>query len=440
MDWQEIRKELKEIKVNFDKSYKCITQNREVRQSTLNKHAQILVECFNEARQLICSEKERLTTSHLTQAVKFLNKFRENLLNVKTRHSLEVTIPTIFNTPVVSTLNQEIESIEDFELDIKKEDLHDLSIPAVITLPELSEEENSDTSSSSSITQKRITMTDSAATSREYVRQISSTIPEFDGKKVNLNRFLTALRLTDLTKGDQEMLAVEVIKTKIIGPLSYKVENETTIIGIISVLKASVKGESPDVIKAKLLNTQQRGKTAAQYTTEIENLRSSLEAAYIDDGLDSNNADKFATKEAITAMTKNCEHDKLKTILEAGNFNTMNSVIEKYIHCCTEMTGNSNSVLFYNSRGHFRGNNNRGNYQNRGNGRGNYNNYNNNYRSRGGYRGGNRGRGGNQNNNRGGGYYRGNQNQNQNNRNNNNNSVRNVQSENPTAPLSNSQQ
>lgn len=96
MDWQEIRKELKEIKVNFDKSYKCITQNREVRQSTLNKHAQILVECFNEARQLICSEKERLTTSHLRQAVKFLNEFRENLLNVKTRHNLQLASIPIY--------------------------------------------------------------------------------------------------------------------------------------------------------------------------------------------------------------------------------------------------------------------------------------------------------------------------------------------------------
>lgn len=48
-----------------------------------------------------------------------------------------------------------------------------------------------------------------------------------------------------------------------------------------------------------------------------KNLRISLEAAYIDDGLDFDNADKFAKKEAISAMTKNCEHDKLKTILEA---------------------------------------------------------------------------------------------------------------------------
>lgn len=46
------------------------------------------------------------------------------------------------------------------------------------------------------------------------------------------------------------------------------IEKERTIIGIISVLKASYKDES-------------RGKTAAPYTREIENLRWSLESAYI---------------------------------------------------------------------------------------------------------------------------------------------------------------
>lgn len=83
---------------------------------------------------------------------------------------------------------------------------------------------------------------------------------------------------------------------KIIGPLSYIVEIEKSIIGIILVLRASVKGESADIKKANLLNTQQRGKTAAQYTMEIKNLRMSLGAAYIDDGLNSNNADKFLYK------------------------------------------------------------------------------------------------------------------------------------------------
>jgi len=88
MDWQEMKDELKEIKTTFDKSYRCMTQNREVQQDTLNKHAQILVRCFNEARQLIHGERKSLTKNHLSQSVKFINRFRENLINVKYKHNL----------------------------------------------------------------------------------------------------------------------------------------------------------------------------------------------------------------------------------------------------------------------------------------------------------------------------------------------------------------
>ena len=75
----------------------------------------------------------------------------------------------------------------------------------------------------------------------------------------------------------------------------YKVQDETTISGIIAKLKGNVKGESPNVLKAKLLNIKQKGKTTSQYTTEIDNLRKQLEAAYIDDGLDPNNAEKCSS-------------------------------------------------------------------------------------------------------------------------------------------------
>jgi len=64
MDWQEIKNELKEIKTTFDKSYKCMTPNREVQQDTLNKHAQILVRFFNKARQLI----HRAVTDYLSSS------------------------------------------------------------------------------------------------------------------------------------------------------------------------------------------------------------------------------------------------------------------------------------------------------------------------------------------------------------------------------------
>lgn len=95
-------------------------------------------------------------------------------------------------------------------------------------------------------------------------------------------------------------------------------------------------------------------------------------------------------------MIKNCEYEKLRIILEAGNYNTFSDAAGKYIHCSTEMTGSPSSVLYFNNGQHnYRGNNNyRGHYRGRGRGnRGGYNtNYNNRGNFRGNYRGNNRGR------------------------------------------------
>jgi len=55
---------------------------------------------------------------------------------------------------------------------------------------------------------------------------ISNAIPEFNGQKIHLQRFVTALKLINLTKGTFEEVAVEVIKSKIVGSTLYKVQNE----------------------------------------------------------------------------------------------------------------------------------------------------------------------------------------------------------------------
>jgi len=135
-------------------------------------------------------------------------------------------------------------------------------------------------------------------------------------------------------------------------------------------------GETSDVVKAKMAKTSQKGKTAEKFTSEIDNLRKLLEASYIGEGLPAEHADKFSTKEAITTMVKNCEHGRLKTILEAGNFSSMNEAVTKYIQCSTETTGNANAILFARKGPAYRGKNFRGNYRGRGrgNGRGNYQN------------------------------------------------------------------
>jgi len=77
----------------------------------------------------------------------------------------------------------------------------------------------------------------------------------------------------------------------------------------------------------------------------------------IDEGLLAEHAEKFSTEEAISTMVKNCKHGRLKTILKAGNFSSMNEAVTKYIKCSTEMTGNANAILFVRKAQAYKGNN-----------------------------------------------------------------------------------
>lgn len=115
---------------------------------------------------------------------------------------------------------------------------------------------------------------------------------------------------------------------------------------------------------------------------------------------------KYSTQQAVKAMAKNAQNERLKLIIESGQFADMNELVSKFITSCTEVLGQPNSVMFYGSNG-------RNNNQHRGNGRGggngrntNRNSDNRRYNNGNGYRNGNgnnnrnRGRNNNSNNNR----------------------------------------
>jgi len=73
-----------------------------------------------------------------------LIKLRTNLINVKEWYNLNISIQTILNTPL--TIDKEIDLTDNEDSDssegieIKEKDLHDLTIPAVITVTEAGEE------------------------------------------------------------------------------------------------------------------------------------------------------------------------------------------------------------------------------------------------------------------------------------------------------------
>jgi len=425
MEWHEICTTIKNIKTKFDKTYKCLSPNRPIQAETIKKHATTLVDCFNEARTLIYEHRETLNSEHWSKLSRLLIKLRLNLIAVKRKFSLEISIPTILNTPLTIDTDEQSESIEPEEIDlevteseekytdIEDKDLLNLTIPAILTLAE-------DTN------QKKFKTENIMAQSNiDFLNTASKLIPDFDGKAENLTSFIDALNIVDTIKGEHESLAVSVIKTKLKGHARNLISNEQTIAAIITQLSSAVKGESVEVISAKLLSLQQKSKTANQYTQEVEKLTKALEGAYISEGLGQTLANKYSTTTAVKAMTKNCSIDKVKLIMQAGTFTNMNDAISKFVNSCTEITGQSNTVLYYRrgannnnrgGRGYNRGRN--GNNYNRGN------NNSNNYNNRGGRRGRNQGRG------------RGNSNQGY-----NTNNVRVTQntSENSQTPLGNNQ-
>jgi len=201
---------------------------------------------------------------------------------------------------------------------------------------------------------------------------------------------LDALGVLGSLKSTHETTAISLTQTKLKGHVRNLISNEQTIAAIITQLSSSVKGES--VISAQLLNLRQRNKTANQYTQEVEKLTKALEGVYISEGLSQSLANKYSTTTAVKAMTQNCSIDKVKLIMQSGTFTNMNDAIFKFLNSCTEITGQSNTLLYYRrgannnnrgGRGYYRG---RNNYHNNYS-RGSYNNNNNNYNIRGGRQG-----------------------------------------------------
>jgi len=67
MEWNELYKLINNIKVDFDKSYKSLTQNRPIQKNIIKKRVEILVKCFNEARIQIHGQREKLNQDHWSQ-------------------------------------------------------------------------------------------------------------------------------------------------------------------------------------------------------------------------------------------------------------------------------------------------------------------------------------------------------------------------------------
>lgn len=377
MDWQTIVTKLRLIQEQFDKSYKCLNTNKApTKDQTVEKHLSVLFERFEQVRVLINVNYSRLTHSHQVAAEGFFLDIRSKLATVLSRRGLDVKIPDNIHEELKREIEGQVVNSSD------------------------STQDNTD-----KISENLTPLAKMAQTVTQFLGLASKLLPDFDGKPENLQSFLDALALVESMMETHEQVAVNLIKTKLKGTSRNLLSNETTIASIIATLKSSVKGDSVEVITAKLLNVRQGGKNANAYAAEIDSLTKSLESAYISDGLHSSLATKYSTQTAVRAIAKNATNERVKLIMESGNFLNMNEVMAKFVNSCTESFGQPNSVLYYgsNRRGNVQ---NRGNSHNRGNNRGNGYGQNNNRRGYNNNRGNNYRGNGNNNHGRGRGNYR----------------------------------
>ncbi|XP_037821238.1 diacylglycerol kinase A-like [Lucilia sericata] len=307
MEWEQIIYKARLIKERFQRSYKCINTDRDTKQETVNKHFNILVQQLEQLRVLFNVNYSRLTQAHKTFADSFYLDIREKLLNVATRKGLKIQVP--------QSIHEQIE---------------------FVPLPEIIEVKQNQTSS--------VKMTQTVV---EFLNTASKLIPDFDGSAENLQSFLDALNLVGTIRENHEAVAIQLVKTKLRGTARNLISDETTLSEIIAKLSNTVKGESVDVVTAKLMNVRQLGKTATAYAKEIEDLTRKLETSYIKDGLPTNVATKYATNTATKAIIKNVSNDRVKLIMESGTFHDLNEVMSKFISSCTEAYGQPNSILAY---------------------------------------------------------------------------------------------
>lgn len=337
--WELVCRIITTEKENILKAYKNVSRSRHIRQETVRKHIETIVTSLENIREVISKNLIKFTTEHREQSLNEYWSLRDLLIKTLDRHYLTCDVTHDIGKPIQLNLDTSFAQRETGNL-----------VPIL-------EEEKSEI-------EKEIM----SQTLVEFLNTASKLIPDYDGKYENLRSFLDALSLVNTIKDTHEAVAISLIKTKLKGNARNLIDGESTIDSVISKLQRSVKGESVEVLSAKMMNIRQNNKSANVYCAEIESLAKTLETAYISDGLTTDLAAKYSTREAVRAITKNCTIDKVKLIMEAGQFSNMNEAIGKFVSSCTEATGQQNSILHL----------------------GNGQNFNNNRRGRGNYRGGRR--------------------------------------------------
>lgn len=252
-------------------------------------------------------------------------------------------------------------------------------------------------------------MTQPQQTVAEFLTIATKLIPEFNGAPENLQSFIDALELLNISVGPHVDIAIKLIKSKLRSTARDYITNEADILAIITTLINKIKPDSVSLLTSKLMSVQQGSRKVNAYVAEIETLTKDLKRAYIKEGSSLDFAEKYSTKAALQSLKTNATDSTAKITMNAITSTDLNEVLQKFIETNNDtLTTNNAQINYFHKRGgrghrynsnsnYYRGNYNR-NYQSyrNNNNNNNNNNYRNNYRGNRGnnrsYRGNNRGR------------------------------------------------
>lgn len=203
------------------------------------------------------------------------------------------------------------------------------------------------------IEQENLTNFNMPLSAPEFFNLASKIVPaEFDGSEDKLTSFLDALTLLKANVETHEGNAVAYVKTRLTGKARSIVGESTTLEEINLKLKNGIKSESSQSVTSKLLNLKQRYNDT-KYVTEIESLTHKLKQAYISEGVPENVAENYTTNTTVKALSANATSEKVKIIMEAGNFHNVQEAVQKFVNVSAENA--PSATVLYTKRGQNRG-------------------------------------------------------------------------------------
>lgn len=335
----QIIKELIEHETEFNRIYKCLNKTKQNKKQTIESQVEAIIKEYNYIKSTYISFNNLFSHEYQSYILQLLTKSHDRLTKIFKQYKLHVQIPKVHmpNPEVLIPIIEETEKNFDEEM-------------ATFTVI-------------------------------DFINFATKLIPEYDGSPSDKQRFIDAVNLVDKNVGAHMSSAVEVAKSKLKGTARNFITTEDTLKAIVDQLTNCIKSESSNLILSKLKNLKQQDKSANDYIMELEKLTASLKRAYITEGVPVATAESYTTSNVVQAMKSGTNNDKMKLIMEAGEFKTVAEASAKFLSVSSELNSNQSQINYFQQKRYNNFGNNRGFQSNSYRGNNYRNNYNRNFDS-----------------------------------------------------------